>query len=101
MQSAQKQNKLRETLRRIANTIVPKMSRVFAAKLAQKQRLGKVLDGSITYRHCCPKGAGFGPKFHTPAGQYGVGSRSFNRARRRFVAAMKYTSWGKAVNQMG
>ena len=90
-------NKLREALKRIASALAPKINRVLAAKMAQRKLLGKVIEGSSTYRQLCPKGAGFGPKLHTMEQRTFIGGRRFARTQRRFVKALAYTPWGRSV----
>jgi hypothetical protein len=91
-------NRIQRTIKLIAATLTPAFNRVVAAKRSLQKMLGFVPEGAGRYRMLCPKGAGHCAG-HTFAEQQLVGRRAFTRRQRRFVQAMKYSPWGKAVNR--
>ena len=80
-----KPNLILGALMAIAATLRYPVSRLQAAKLNVRKKLGYVPEGTGRYHAVCPKGAGHGPAARPLADKGQVGSRAFTRRQRRFI----------------
>jgi hypothetical protein len=92
------QNKIRITIAAIAASLTPTINRVKSARAAVLKLLGKIPEGTATYKTLCPRGAGSGPGSHTFEQQTEVGSRRFARRRQKFIKDLSHTEWGRQFN---